>query len=175
MSSVRRWKISETVDIHLVTNENQARKLISKPKYKHRTIFSEDLSAIHMKKTKLVFTKPLYLGMCIHDLKGYSSGQSHFSEIIYNVKLADKNEFAIRTVQRCLECVKISKNRVFLKISDKKSSTSDVENFHQWRNLRKKFCFRFKLLERRRLGRIFLLKQTDALRTDNLTGYIYLL
>ena len=33
--------------------------------------------------------------------KGYSSGQSHFSEI--NVKLAEKNEFANRSVQRCLE------------------------------------------------------------------------
>ena len=34
-------------------------------------------------------------------LKGYSSGQSHFSEI--NVKLAEKNEFATHFVQKCLE------------------------------------------------------------------------
>ena len=34
-------------------------------------------------------------------LKGYSSGQSHFSET--NVRLAEKSEFATRSVQRCLE------------------------------------------------------------------------
>ena len=36
-------------------------------------------------------------------LKGYSSGQSHFSG--YNVKLAEKNEFATCYVQRCLQNV----------------------------------------------------------------------
>ena len=34
-------------------------------------------------------------------LKGYSSGQSHFSEI--NVKLAEKNKYATHSVQRSLE------------------------------------------------------------------------
>ena len=34
-------------------------------------------------------------------LKGYSSDESHFSEI--NVKLAEKNEFAAHFVQKCLE------------------------------------------------------------------------
>ena len=35
------------------------------------------------------------------DLKGYSSDQSHFSEI--NVKLAEKNKYATHSVQRSLE------------------------------------------------------------------------
>ena len=34
-------------------------------------------------------------------LKGYSSGESHFSEI--NVRLAEENEFATHFVQKCLE------------------------------------------------------------------------
>ena len=34
-------------------------------------------------------------------LKGFSSGQSHFSEI--NAKLAEKNEFVTHFVQKCLE------------------------------------------------------------------------
>ena len=34
-------------------------------------------------------------------LKGYSTGQSHFSEI--NAKLAQENEFATHFVQKCLE------------------------------------------------------------------------
>ena len=35
------------------------------------------------------------------NLKGVSSGQSHFSEI--NVKLAEKNKYATHSVQRSLE------------------------------------------------------------------------
>ena len=37
----------------------------------------------------------------LQTLKGYSSGQSHFSEI--NVKLAEKNKYATHSVQRSLE------------------------------------------------------------------------
>ena len=39
--------------------------------------------------------------LCYSSLKGYSSGQSHFSEI--NVKLAEKNKYATHSVQRSLE------------------------------------------------------------------------
>ena len=60
--------IENRVDIRLVTNEDKARKLISKPNYQHRTIFCESLIAIHMKKTIIFFNKPVYLGMCILDL-----------------------------------------------------------------------------------------------------------
>ena len=57
--------IRNRVDIRLVTNEDKARKLISKPNYQHCTIFCENLIAIHMKKTIIFFNKPVYLGMCI--------------------------------------------------------------------------------------------------------------
>ena len=45
----------------------------------------------------------LTLAAPIHclDFKGYSSDQSHFSEI--NVKLAEKNKYATHSVQRSLE------------------------------------------------------------------------
>ena len=52
------------VDITLVNNKKQAEKLGAKPNFNHCNIFSEDLVAIHMKKTKLVFNKPVYLGRC---------------------------------------------------------------------------------------------------------------
>ena len=60
--------IRNRVAIKLVNNDKQARKLSAKPNFNHCNIFSEDLVAIHMKKTKLVFNKPVYLGMCILDL-----------------------------------------------------------------------------------------------------------
>ena len=59
--------IRNRVDIKLVNDKKQAEKLSAKPNFNHCTIFSEDLVAIHMKKTKLVFNKPVYLGMCILD------------------------------------------------------------------------------------------------------------
>lgn len=55
-------------DINLVTNEVDAKKLISKPNYRGKTIFCETLAAIHMKKTKLVFNKPVYLGMSVLEI-----------------------------------------------------------------------------------------------------------
>ena len=60
--------IRNRVDINLVNNEEQAEKLSAKPYFGQCNIFCEDLVAIHMKKTRLVFDKPVYLGMCILDL-----------------------------------------------------------------------------------------------------------
>ena len=56
------------VNIKLVNDKKQAEKLSAKPNFNHCNIFSEDLVAIHMKKTELKFDKPVYLGMCILDL-----------------------------------------------------------------------------------------------------------
>ena len=53
------------VDIHLVTNKDKARKLFAKPNYDSRTIFSDNLITVDMKKTKLKLNKPIYLGMSI--------------------------------------------------------------------------------------------------------------
>jgi hypothetical protein len=56
------------VDIRLVNSEKKARKLISKPNYKRRTIFSENLVAVGMGKTNLMHDKPRQIGMSILDL-----------------------------------------------------------------------------------------------------------
>ena len=60
--------IRNRVDIRLVTRESQAKRLTCKPNYQHHTIFCENLTAVHMKKVKLYFNKPVYLGMSILDL-----------------------------------------------------------------------------------------------------------
>ena len=73
--------IRNRVDIRLVTNEDQVRKLISKPNYQHRTIFCENLIAIHMKKTRLLFSKSVYLGMCILDLSKNLMNDFHYNYI----------------------------------------------------------------------------------------------
>ena len=73
--------IRNRVDIHLVTNEKQTSKFISKPNCQHRTIFCDNLAAIHMKKTHLVFNKPVYLGMCILDLSKTLMYKFHYNYI----------------------------------------------------------------------------------------------
>jgi len=60
--------IENRVDIKLVTDKEKARKLAVKPNYDRCTIFDENLVAIYMKRTKLMYNKPVYLGMCILDL-----------------------------------------------------------------------------------------------------------
>ena len=43
--------IRNRVDIKLETDKNKAEKFAAKPNFNHCNIFSEDLIAIHMKKT----------------------------------------------------------------------------------------------------------------------------
>ena len=60
--------IRNRVDIGLISSDKIAQKLAAKPNYDYCTIFDENLIAVHMKKTKLYFNKPVYLGMSILDL-----------------------------------------------------------------------------------------------------------
>ena len=57
--------IRNRVDVKLVNNRGAAEKLSAKPNFEHLTIFDENLVAIHMKRTKLSFNKPVYCGMAI--------------------------------------------------------------------------------------------------------------
>ena len=85
--------IRNRVDIRLVTNEDQARKLISKPNYQHRTIFCENLTAIHMSKTIIFFNKPVYLGMCILDLSKTLMYDFHYNYIKKEVRRECRTSF----------------------------------------------------------------------------------
>jgi len=60
--------IRNRVKIRLVNNQKSLKKCAAKPNFDHCTKFDENLVAVHMKKTKLVFNKPEYLGMSILDL-----------------------------------------------------------------------------------------------------------
>ena len=73
--------IRNHVDIRLVSDKIKARKLAAKPNFRHCTIFDENLVAIHMKKIKLEFNKPVYLGMCILDLSKTLMYDFHYNYI----------------------------------------------------------------------------------------------
>ena len=69
------------MDIKLVNDKKQAEKLTVKPNFYHCNIFSGDLVAVHMKKTKLFYNKPVYLGMCILDLSKTLMYDFHYNYI----------------------------------------------------------------------------------------------
>jgi hypothetical protein len=60
--------IRNRVDIKLCSDRFKAEKLIAKPNFGSRTRFTENLVAIHMQKPKIVFNKPIYIGISILDI-----------------------------------------------------------------------------------------------------------
>ena len=67
------------VDIRLISSDKVAQKLAAKPNFDRCTIFYENLIAVHMKKTKLYFNKPVHLDMIIPVL-----GKSLLHDFHYN-------------------------------------------------------------------------------------------
>ena len=76
------------VDVRLISSFKVAQKLATRPNYDRCTIVDENLIAIHMKKTKLHFNKPVYLGMSILDLS--KSLTYHFHHNYIKIKYGDK-------------------------------------------------------------------------------------
>ncbi len=76
MENVRR-----RVNVKLVTSESQLNKLVKKPYYKGVNIFSENLVAVHMERTVIRLTKPIYLGMSILDLSKMLMYDFHYGYI----------------------------------------------------------------------------------------------
>ena len=72
----------------MLSSDKKAQKLAAKPNYDHCTIFDENLIAVHMKKTKLCFNKPVYLGMRILDLSKSLMYDFHYNYI--KTKYGDK-------------------------------------------------------------------------------------
>ena len=80
--------IRNRVDIRLLSSDIKAQKLAAKPNYDCCAIFDENLVAVHMKKTKLYFNKPVYLGMSILDLNKSLMYDFHYNYI--KTKYGDK-------------------------------------------------------------------------------------
>ena len=86
--------IRNMVDIRLISSNKVAKKLAKlcqiMPNYDRCTIFDENLIAVHMKKTKLYFSKPVYLGMIILDLSKSLMYDFHYNYI--KIKYGDKTK-----------------------------------------------------------------------------------
>ena len=73
--------IRNRVDVKLVNTKEKLIKLVAKPNFRSRKIFSENLVSVHMKKTSLTMNKPVYLGMCILDLSKTIMYDFHYNYI----------------------------------------------------------------------------------------------
>ena len=82
--------VRNRVDIQLVTNDKQVVKLFSKSNFERRTIFSENLIAIHMHKNRVFLNKLIYLGMSILDLSKTYMYDKHYN--YFKPKFKEKYE-----------------------------------------------------------------------------------
>ena len=73
--------IKNRVDIRLISSVKVVQKLAAKPNFDRCTIFDENLIAVHMKKKKLYFNKPVYLGTSILDLSKSLMYDFHYNYI----------------------------------------------------------------------------------------------
>ena len=74
--------IRNRVDVHLVSDIGKAKKLIAKPNLKHWTRFDENLIAVHLNRTKLVYNKPVFCGMSILGLSKTLIYEFHYRYIL---------------------------------------------------------------------------------------------
>ena len=85
--------IRKRTDIRLATTVDEVERYIYRPNYTHRTTFSDNLVAIHLARTKLVFNKPVYLGMSILDISKTLMYEFHYEYI--RPKYGDKAELLL--------------------------------------------------------------------------------
>ena len=104
--------IRNRVDIRLILSDKVAQKLAAKPNYDRCTIFDESLIAVHMKKTKLYFNKPVYLGMSILELSKSLMHGLHYNYI--KTKYGDKAKLLFTDTDSLAYQMK---TKVFTKIS----------------------------------------------------------
>ena len=117
--------IRNRVDVRLVGNMEKAQKLIAKPNLKHWTRFDENLIGVHLKRTKLVFNKPVYCGMTILDLSKTLIYDFHYKYII--PKFGKKQKLLFTDTDSL--CYEIETEDFFVDIADDVDEMFDTSNF----------------------------------------------
>ena len=114
--------IRNRVDVRLVNDRKKAEKLIAKPSLKHWTRFDENLIAVHMKRTKLKFNKPVYCGMAILDLSKTLMYDFHY-------KYGKKQKLLFTDTDSL--CYEIETEDFFQDISGDVDAKFDTSNFEK--------------------------------------------
>jgi hypothetical protein len=88
--------VEKHVDVKLVTDPVTYMRLVAKPNFDRSVKFDEKLVAVHMKKTKVLYNKPIYLGMCILELSKTLMYEFHYDYI--KPKYGDKARITCQRV-----------------------------------------------------------------------------
>lgn len=73
--------IRKRINLELVNSKNRLNKLISKPNFKNRIIYSENLSGVELSKEILHLNKPIYIGFTVLELSKYHMYDFHYNVI----------------------------------------------------------------------------------------------
>lgn len=73
--------VRKRVDVRLVNNQSQARKLVCKPTFNAFKIFNKDLVSIHMRRGTVYLDKPIYVGLAVLDLSKTLVYEFHYNYI----------------------------------------------------------------------------------------------
>ena len=117
--------IRNRVDVRLVNNIKKAEKLISKPNLKHWTKYDDNLVAVHLKRTKLIFNKPVYCGMAILDISKTLIYDFHYKYI--KPKYGEKAKLLMTDTDSL--CYEIETEDFFEDISGDVDEKFDTSNF----------------------------------------------
>ena len=73
--------VRDRVDVRLVTRWDGrygAEELIARPNFHSRSVFSENLMAVELRKLEVKFDKPIYVGMCILEISKTCLYEFHY-------------------------------------------------------------------------------------------------
>lgn len=74
--------VRKRINIKLVTDERKLEKLILQPNCINWTIYNESLAAIHFAKTKILFNKPIYIGLSVLDISKLHMYYYHYDVML---------------------------------------------------------------------------------------------
>jgi hypothetical protein len=121
--------IRNRVDIRIVNDEKNWNKLAKKHNFKSATIFSENLVAVHMRRTSVKLRKPIYLGMSILDIRKTLMYDFHYNYI----KPMYGNDAELLFTETDSLCYEITSDNFYKDISEdvhERFDTSNIDKGH---------------------------------------------
>ena len=119
--------VRNRVNVKLVTSERALGKLAKKANFKSAQIFSENLIAVHMEKTKVKLNKPIQVGMSILDLSKTFMYGFHYDYV--KPKWGDRAELLFTDTDSL--CYEIETEDFYEDIKDDVSAWFDTSNYER--------------------------------------------
>ncbi|KAG8238776.1 hypothetical protein J437_LFUL016615 [Ladona fulva] len=109
--------VRKRINLELVTMGKRLDKLISMSTFLDRTIFNENLVAIHRRKSSIKMDKPIYIGFCVLDLtKGITKTVIHkalhfsdYEKCLLNSSNLYREIYQIRSLKHKIQTVAVNK------------------------------------------------------------------